>query len=600
MTSSSSSSRSSTTTTSRLCLTALILSSGLCLSEAFSQFPTTTIAIRQQPYSAYSTSLVIRSVLPNRRNSDSLHRVPSPNSNNESRSQPHQRRRQRPQQRRRSVVAARVPLSPRTSSTATRATSRSSSAATTTSSTSTTVRKASSTANTTTNKGRNSKTITKKRRNNNNNNKERVYTTYQMLDHELLTKEQEHQLGRRVQRAITLRESITVLLQAKEFAADAAEIQKERDRDTIKFHQFESLELQQQQQPVGVDYNDDWSSLAPSVNHMAVYGTTTSQAMEDYLYYTNEDENEEDFFYQDPRSRSDTFSIYTESPRPLQEGTELPASQHPWLDALFQHNQQQQQKDLAGIHLLSDEDIVQTLNVKGGRNELRSILLEGALARDKLISCNLRLVQDIAKKWTQNSPINPENRGQYQRDQSKSNSFLANGGSKKQNPWNQPTMEEAIQEGVMGLAQAAERFDPNRGLRFATFATFWVQRFVRVSFQRQATAGMRVPPRYHDIKSKYYAAIKSHYRRNGGGVGSSNTEEVPGMDVLAKQFGISASLLSKVLQLTQPVLSIDSPVQSSQVVSAGGKAGGGTADEGGDSTIGSKLAWYVLLFFFDF
>ena len=52
---------------------------------------------------------------------------------------------------------------------------------------------------------------------------------------------------------------------------------------------------------------------------------------------------------------------------------------------------------------LSESDIVELLNIPGGRKEMEHILLIGAQARDTLIRSNLKLVSSICKKWARMS-----------------------------------------------------------------------------------------------------------------------------------------------------------------------------------------------------
>ena len=66
------------------------------------------------------------------------------------------------------------------------------------------------------------------------------------------------------------------------------------------------------------------------------------------------------------------------------------------------------------------------------------------LARERLIEANMRLVINIAKGY-------------------KSRAI---------------PLEDLIQEGAIGLMQAAERFDPDRGFRFSTYATHWIRQAI--------------------------------------------------------------------------------------------------------------------------
>jgi len=79
-------------------------------------------------------------------------------------------------------------------------------------------------------------------------------------------------------------------------------------------------------------------------------------------------------------------------------------------------------------------------------------------ARDELIVCNLRLVVSVAKRF----------RG-------------------KGLP-----LSDLIAEGNLGLIKAVERYDPDRGTRFSTFATWWIDRAIRRALYTTART-VRIP-----------------------------------------------------------------------------------------------------------
>ncbi|KAL7475972.1 hypothetical protein ACHAW6_001861, partial [Cyclotella cf. meneghiniana] len=80
-----------------------------------------------------------------------------------------------------------------------------------------------------------------------------------------------------------------------------------------------------------------------------------------------------------------------------------------------------------------------------GPNELRRVVSEYRNAKQELVSSNMGLVHAVARDFQRKA---------YYRGL---------------------TLEELVQEGSMGLIRAAELFDPEKGLRFSTYATIWIK-----------------------------------------------------------------------------------------------------------------------------
>jgi RNA polymerase sigma factor (sigma-70 family) len=86
-------------------------------------------------------------------------------------------------------------------------------------------------------------------------------------------------------------------------------------------------------------------------------------------------------------------------------------------------------------------------------------MYEGQQARTILVSANAGLVTSIAKRHCYSLKMATEAGGGL-------GTIL--------------TLQDMIQEGNLGLMQAAERFEPEREFRFSTYATYWIrQRILR-------------------------------------------------------------------------------------------------------------------------
>lgn len=92
------------------------------------------------------------------------------------------------------------------------------------------------------------------------------------------------------------------------------------------------------------------------------------------------------------------------------------------------------------------------------QTEINHVRVRAQEAQDVLIQSNLRLVVSVAKK------------------------YIGRGSS----------FEDLIQEGNIGLLRAVKKFDPTRGYKFSTYATWWIRQAITRSIADQARV-IRIP-----------------------------------------------------------------------------------------------------------
>lgn len=111
--------------------------------------------------------------------------------------------------------------------------------------------------------------------------------------------------------------------------------------------------------------------------------------------------------------------------------------------------------------------------------------------------------------------------------------------------------DELIACGNLGLVEAAIRYRPERGVKFVTYADWWIRKSMLSAIQQQADP-VRIP-RYRSEKATRIREAKQQLR--------SARRGEPGIDELAEATGISAREIQRIQVMSRPALSLHQPAR---------------------------------------
>lgn len=180
-------------------------------------------------------------------------------------------------------------------------------------------------------------------------------------------------------------------------------------------------------------------------------------------------------------------------------------------------------REIGKIPLLSNDEEM----------ELAKRVLEGdRKAKDRMAEANMRLVVSIAKRYS--------GRGM--------------------------DLLDLIQEGNTGLLRAVDKFNPEKGFKFSTYATWWIRQAITRAIADQART-IRIPVHMVETINKLMRTQRKM---------TQELNREPSNEELAKAMDMDVEKIEHIMKIKQDITSLDAGI-------------GRDGDEGEDSTLGDFI-----------
>jgi RNA polymerase primary sigma factor len=252
-----------------------------------------------------------------------------------------------------------------------------------------------------------------------------------------------------------------------------------------------------------IDQRDITSVIADTPENAEVLDALYTELADASIEVTASAEGEEDPAIADPALADDEWT--------MEEGEEVVAEDQHYLDDIADDSVRLYLREIGKIPLLSAEEELELANrvVAGDKD-----------AKDKMAEANMRLVVSIAKRYV--------GRGL--------------------------DLLDLIQEGNTGLLRAVEKFDPGKGFKFSTYATWWIRQAITRAIADQART-IRIPVHMVETINKL---LRTQRRL------TQELNREPTNEEIAAAMEIEVDKVEHIMKIKQDISSLDASIRDDE------------------------------------
>jgi RNA polymerase sigma factor (sigma-70 family) len=152
---------------------------------------------------------------------------------------------------------------------------------------------------------------------------------------------------------------------------------------------------------------------------------------------------------------------------------------------------------------------------RGTATDFVEMVMTSREAKQRMVQSNMRLVVSIARKYS-NVGV---------------------------------SLQDLVQEGSLGLSRAAEKFEPKKGFKFSTYASWWIQQAVFRSIAYHSRT-IRLPVHVHNLLNRV-RKVRNNLQRE--------LSRTPTNEEMAEELGMTLQKYNKMLRLTKRSISLETP-----------------------------------------